>query len=88
MVVHLGDGDDTIILEGLVEVVTDEAELHRVDAARAEKYVDPKSGARDTILTEGAVVYRMKIQHAMAWMYGDIAGRTDWWFGAENQPSI
>jgi PPOX class probable F420-dependent enzyme len=86
VVVHLGDGDDTIILEGPVEVVTDDAELRRVDAARAEKYVDPKSGARDTILVAGTVVYRLPMQHAMAWMYGDMAGRTDWWFGTAAQP--
>jgi PPOX class probable F420-dependent enzyme len=84
---HLGDGDDVIILEGQAQVVTDDAELHRVDAARAEKYVDPKSGARDTILGGGAVVYRVQVEHAMAWMYGDIAGRTDWWFGAKAQPA-
>lgn len=87
VVVHLGNGDDTIILEGNAELVTDEAELHRVDAARAEKYVDPKSGARDTILTEGTVVYRVRVRHAMAWMYGDMAGRTDWWFGDAAQPA-
>lgn len=86
VVVHTGDGDDTIILEGEAEVVTDDAELHRVDAARAEKYVDPKSGARDTILSEGTVVYRVLVRHVMAWVYGDVSGRTDWWFDADSRP--
>jgi PPOX class probable F420-dependent enzyme len=81
VVVHGGDGDDAVILEGTVEVVTDDSELRRVDASRAEKYVDPKSGARDTILVDGTIVYRLSIKHVMAWMYGDIAGRTDWWPG-------
>lgn len=80
VVVHLGDGDDVIILEGLVAVVTDDDELRRVDTACAKKYVDPKSGARDTILTEGTLVYRLALRHAMTWMYGDMGGRTDWRF--------
>lgn len=80
VVIHLGDGDDVIILEGPTTVVTDAAELKRVDAARAEKYVDPASGARDTILVEGTTVYRLAPRHAMAWLYGDMSVRTDWRF--------
>ena len=79
VVVHAGNGDDALILEGVAEVVTDRAELQSVDAARAEKYVDPRTGARDTILGEGTVVYRLLLKHVMAWAYGDIGGRTDWW---------
>ena len=79
VVVHAGNGDDAIILEGVAEVVTGADELQTVDAARAEKYVDPRSGARDTILGEGTVVYRLLLRHVMAWAYGDISGRTDWW---------
>jgi PPOX class probable F420-dependent enzyme len=45
VVVHAANGDDAIILEGRAEIVGDAAELRQVDAARAEKYVDPKSGA-------------------------------------------
>lgn len=80
VVIHAGDGDDVIILEGKVETVTEEAELDRVDAARGEKYVDPGSGARDTIRGEGTLVYRLSAWHAMAWMYGTMGDRTDWWF--------
>jgi PPOX class probable F420-dependent enzyme len=80
VVIHAGDGDDVIILEGLAEVVTDDAELHTVDAARAEKYVSPRTGARDTILTPATVVYRVVVQRVMAWEYGNMASRTDWLF--------
>jgi nitroimidazol reductase NimA-like FMN-containing flavoprotein (pyridoxamine 5'-phosphate oxidase superfamily) len=79
VVIHAGNGDDVLILEGITEVVSDLAELQQVDAARAAKYVDPKTGARDTILTDGTIVYRVALKHVMAWVYGDIATRTDWW---------
>lgn len=82
VVLHAGDGDDVIILEGRAEVVTDDPEARRVDAMRAETYVEPRTGARDTILTEGTILYRVRVQHVMAWMYGDMAGRTDWWLDA------
>jgi hypothetical protein len=80
VVFHAGDGDDVIILEGKVDVVTEECELDRVDVARGEKYVDPGSGARDTIRVEGTMVYRLATWHAMAWMYGNMDDRTDWSF--------
>lgn len=41
------------MLEGLGEVITDDAELHQIGAARGEKYVDPRRSARDTILVVG-----------------------------------
>jgi PPOX class probable F420-dependent enzyme len=84
VIVHAGDGDDVIVLEGKVDIVTEEAELDRVDADRGEKYVDPGSGARDTIRTEGTVVYRLAQWHAMAWMYGTLGDRTDWRFDGTN----
>jgi hypothetical protein len=80
VVIHAGDGDDVIILEGVAEIVTDDAEFKQVDAARGEKYVDLSSGAQDTILLQGTILYRVPVQHVMAWMYGDMAVRTDWWF--------
>lgn len=82
VVIHAGNGDDVIILEGRAEVITSAGELRQIDAARAEKYIDPKSGARDTILTTGTVVYRLRVQRAMVWIYGDMAVRTDWSFDA------
>lgn len=84
VIIHAGDGDDVIILEGKAELVTAQAELDRVDRERGEKYVDPGSGSRDTIRGAGAVVFRLAQWHAMAWMYGNMGDRTDWWFdGAE-----
>jgi PPOX class probable F420-dependent enzyme len=79
-VVHAGDGDDVIILEGPVAVVTERAELDRVDALYREKYVDPHSGATDTIFHEETDLYRVDVKHAMTWEYGVVATRTDWHF--------
>jgi pyridoxine/pyridoxamine 5'-phosphate oxidase len=79
VVVHGGHGDDAIILEGPAEVVTDQAEFAQVDRARGEKYIDPGSGARDTIEGEGTILYRLSRWHAMVWIYGDMGFRTDWW---------
>jgi PPOX class probable F420-dependent enzyme len=80
VVVHAGDGDDVIILEGPAEIVTDRGELERIDALYAEKYVDPHSGARDTIFHDGADLYSVDVRHVMAWEYGVVATRTDWTF--------
>jgi len=79
-VVHAGDGDDAIILEGPVQVVEDPAEMQRVNAGYMEKYVDPHSGAKATIYNEGDNLYRVDIKHAMMWEYGVVATRTDWYF--------
>lgn len=49
IVVHAGNGDDTIILEGTAEIVTDSAELNRLNEQYMQKYVDPGSGAQATI---------------------------------------
>jgi PPOX class probable F420-dependent enzyme len=80
VVVHAGDGDDAIILEGSTEIVTDAGELERVDAAYREKYVDPHSGARATIFNAGDDLYRLRPRRAMAWAYGAVGTRTDWAF--------
>jgi PPOX class probable F420-dependent enzyme len=80
VVVHAGDGDDAIILEGSTEIVTDANELKRVDAAYREKYVDPHSGARATIFNEGDDLYRLRVRRVMAWAYGAVGTRTDWTF--------
>jgi hypothetical protein len=77
-VAHLGDGDDAVILEGPAVPVTDPAELDAVDRGWSGKYVDPGSGARDTIHTAGLGVWRIDPVHVMTWMYGDIGNRTDW----------
>jgi len=79
-VVHAGDGDDVIILEGPVEIVTDREELEKVDAAYRTKYVDPGSGAQATIFEPGADLYRVNVKRVMAWEYATVANRTDWKF--------
>ena len=80
IVVHAGDGDDVIIIEGSVEVVTDRAELERVDETYRAKYVDPGSGAQATIFEPEADLYRVNVKRIMAWEYGTVANRTDWIF--------
>jgi hypothetical protein len=79
-VVHAGDGDDVIILEGQSEIVTETGELERIDAAYRTKYVDPGSGIQATIFEPNANLYRVRIRHIMAWEYGTVANRTDWRF--------
>ena len=80
IVVHLGDGDDVVILEGSVEIITEQAELERVDAAYQAKYVDPGSGAQATIFEPDVDLYRVNVKRIMAWEYGTVANRTDWEF--------
>jgi hypothetical protein len=69
-----------IIIEGPVEIVADRAELERVDGAYRAKYVDPGSGAQATIFEPQADLYRVNVEHVMAWEYGTVANRTDWRF--------
>lgn len=78
VVMHAGDGDDVLILEGMVEVIGDPDERARVDALYGEKYVDPKSGAKATILQTGDDLYRLQPVRVMAWEYGIVRTRTDW----------
>jgi PPOX class probable F420-dependent enzyme len=78
VVLDSGDGDNALIVEGTAELVSDKGELSTVDRARGEKYVEPRTGARDTILVPDTLVYRVRIEHVMAWMYGDMVTRTDW----------
>ncbi len=77
IVVHAGDGDDAIILEGRAAVVTDPNEWAHVNEAYGEKYVDPHSGAHATI-AESDNLYQMQVFRIMAWEYGVVATRTDW----------
>ena len=79
-IIHAGDGDDVIILEGEAEIVTKRSEMDRVNAAYMEKYVDPHSGAQAAIYNEGDDLYRVAVKHAMAWEYGTVGSRTDWHF--------
>lgn len=83
IVVHAGDGDDVILLEGRAEIVTDRSELERVDEAYRAKYVDPGSGAQASIFEPEADLYRVNVERIMAWEYGAVAHRTDWLFKEE-----
>jgi nitroimidazol reductase NimA-like FMN-containing flavoprotein (pyridoxamine 5'-phosphate oxidase superfamily) len=80
---HNGDGADPIIIKGDAELVTDQQELDRLDRAYGEKYVDPHSGARATIVVEGDVAFRVRPQVVSTWEYATCANRTDWHFEAE-----
>jgi PPOX class probable F420-dependent enzyme len=80
IIVHAGDGDDVIILEGQVEIVTDRAELEKVDATYRAKYVDPGSGAQATIFEPNVDLYRVNVKRVITWEYGTVANRTDWKF--------
>ena len=79
VIVHAGDGDDVIILEGAAVEVNDPDELTRLNADYREKYVDPHSGAKAIIPNAGDVVYRVRVTHLMTWEYGVVATRTDWY---------
>ncbi|MET0772422.1 MAG: hypothetical protein ABWZ82_05000 [Candidatus Limnocylindrales bacterium] len=80
-VVHAGDGDDVVILQGPVEIVREPAQLDLVEGGYRARYVDPGSGARASIHNEGDDCYRVHVRHVMAWAYGTIGNRTDWRFG-------
>jgi len=80
IVLHLGDGDDVVILEGPATIVTEREELERIDAAYRAKYVDPGSGAQATIFEPDSDLYCVDVRHIMAWEYGTVANRTDWKF--------
>jgi PPOX class probable F420-dependent enzyme len=80
IVVHLGDGDDVVILEGSAEIITERDELERIEVAYRAKYVDPGSGAQATIFEPEADLYRVNVKRIMAWEYGTVANRTDWKF--------
>lgn len=77
---HLGDGDDVVILEGPAKIVSEHKELERIDAAYRAKYVDPGSGAQATIFEPDSDLYCVDVRHIMAWEYGTVANRTDWKF--------
>ena len=77
VVVHAGDGDDTIILEGTAEIVSDPEEWSTINIAYGEKYVDPHTGTKATIRDSNSL-YRVTVQRIMCWEYGIVSTRTDW----------
>jgi PPOX class probable F420-dependent enzyme len=78
VVLHLGDGDEVLIVEGRAELVTDRAEQWRVDGSWRRKYVDPYSGARASIFENPEDdLYRVRPDRVMTWSYGTVGTRTD-----------
>ena len=80
-VAHAGDGDDVVFAEGPVHRVTDRDGLERVDNAYRAKYVDPTTGATASIFDNPADdLYRIDPWRVVTWMYGTVAGWTEWRF--------
>ena len=77
-VLHVGDGDDVIIVEGPTSLVTDPTERLRVADRYGEKYVEPVTGERAVVDAPGTALYRLDANRIMAWIYGNVASRTDW----------
>jgi hypothetical protein len=81
VVAHAGDGDEVLIVEGPTRRVTDGSERGRVDAAYRAKYVDPVSGATASIFDNpDDDLYRLDLWRVVTWMYGTVAGWTEWRF--------
>jgi hypothetical protein len=81
-VAHAGDGDDVLMVEGPTRTIEDVAERERVDAAYRAKYVDPVSGATASIFDNAPDLYRLDPWRVVTWMYGTVAGWTEWRFDA------
>ena len=77
-VLQVGDGDDVIIVQGPTRLVTDASERTVVAERYGEKYVEPVTGDRATVDWPGAALYRLDANKVMAWIYGNVAARTDW----------
>ena len=84
VVVHAGDGDDVLLLEGPVTLVTDADEIAEADATYSQKYVDPVSGVRASIYDNPVDdLYRVDPTRVVTWMYGTVAGWTEWRFATD-----
>jgi hypothetical protein len=72
------DGDDVIIIEGQIRLVTDPTERQVVAEQYGKKYVEPVTGERAAIDWPGAALYRLDANEVMAWIYWNVAARTNW----------
>ncbi|MBI3966464.1 MAG: pyridoxamine 5'-phosphate oxidase family protein [Chloroflexi bacterium] len=87
LVVHLESGDDTVILEGTAEVVTDEQLqaddlLTRLGDAYAAKYVNPETGEPFRLEpdpTGSSVVYALRAHMVLAWRESDFPTSATRW---------
>mgnify|MGYP001096847369 CR=1 FL=1 len=74
-IVHAGDADDVIILEGPVEQVSAVDDLARITTESMKKYVDPHTGAKATTPNEADVVRAgYACDHLGIWRGGDTNG--------------
>ena len=85
-VLQVGDGDDVIVVEGRTRLVTDPSERQVVAGLYGEKYVEPVTGERAAIDWPGAALFRLDANKVMAWIYGNVAARTDWRWLRMNLP--
>lgn len=81
IVVHLESGDDVVILEGVVEVITDPDLLARIVKVYAAKY---NMGEGEI---GGSPVFTVRPQRAFAWLERDFPGSaTRWQFDIGSTP--
>jgi hypothetical protein len=66
--VNLESGDDVVILEGTVEVVSDPAVLSQLDEVYYKKY------SYHLIHEDGGLVYTLRHKVAFAWLERDFTG--------------
>jgi hypothetical protein len=75
---HLDSGDDVVLLSGVAERIPDN-DLPPLDRAYGDKYVEPVLGLRAPLLSEdNNLAYAVRPRAINAWLYGNIASRTDW----------
>jgi pyridoxine/pyridoxamine 5'-phosphate oxidase len=70
VVVHLESGDDAVIVEGVVEAVTDRTQLARFAVAFAAKYGVSTDTSDDSDASEN-VFYRLRERKAFTWTEAD-----------------
>ncbi len=75
VVVHLESGDDSVILEGVVEVISDRALLVEVGKAYARKY-PPYNPVEDGM---AGVWYALRPRSALAWQEHDFTKTATRW---------
>jgi hypothetical protein len=81
VVIHAGDGDDAIILDGTAELVADADERARFSQRWQDKYLRP--------MREQDLLYRAHISHIRVWEYGTTdSTRTDWYFERSSAPQL
>ena len=87
-VVHLESGDDVVILEGVVEKITDRELAGRVTAAYSEKYSMPvdEIGFDDPESDTGGALYRLKPDVVHAWLEGLFVESQSRWEPPPNAP--